>query len=759
MKLPGTLTTVRTLALAAAAYFALTVVYTWPLPIRLADGVIHDAGDPLLNAWILWWNTQALPLTATWWNAPMFYPAAGTFAFSEHLLGLAPISSPLIALTGNALLGYNVAFFLSYVFCGLGAHFLAYTLTRRHDAALIAGIAFAFAPYRLAQLPHIQVLCAYWIPVCLAALHHYDRKGTTPWAALAAFAWLMQALSNGYYMFFLTVLLALWLMWYAAGRWPALKIARLGGFFVVAGLLLLPVLLGYRHILVDNYALSRDIGTIREFSADIAAVLNATDDLLLWGWLHVFRKAEGELFPGLTLFALAVAAVIAAHPLAAGSETSRNRVWLRRILGGLFVLLFAGALMPLIYGNWRLTIGGVRLVSIARADKPLTLALFALLGWMATLPAVAAAARRRSALLFYAFGAFMMWVFALGPDPTFLSLRALYQAPYGWLMRLPGFDGLRVPARFWMMSLICLSVIAAMMINRLHGRTRTVVTWIAAIGLLLDAWPRSYIVLAAPEPRLAPPGVVARLDLPMDTDHDAAALYYQTFESIPLYNGFSGYGAPHAYAMREMLETYDPRILRVLTARGPLGVVIDHKSDPDGALRKFISTHQGAKQHETHADWSSYVLPQAATIETVPEEKGQRIAIKSLVVFPSQPHAQRATDGNLKTRWSGGVQQVAADFTIEIAEPGRVQQVVVDLGEYVADYPMRLHMEASGDGRAWETVFLGDTVLHAYYAAVRDPKRVPLVLPVERDGVRFIRLKQLGWGKRDWSIPEVHVLR
>jgi len=749
----------RTILLATLAYVSLTIAYTWPLPIRLTTGVIHDAGDPLLNAWILWWTTKAVPLTATWWNAPMFYPAAGAFAFSEHLLGVAPISAPLIALTGNALLGYNVVFFLSYVFSGLGAHFLAYTLTRRHDASFIAGVAFAFAPYRLAQLPHIQVLCAYWIPVCLAALHHYDRKGTTPWAALAAFAWLMQALSNGYYMFFLTVLLALWLVWYALGRWPAKKIARLGGFFVVAGLLLLPVLLGYRHILVDTYALSRDIGSIRDFSADIAGLLNATDDLLLWGWLHVFRKAEGELFPGLTLFLLAAGAVIGARPLAGGSDTSRARVWLRRILAGLFIILFIGALMPLIYGNWRLTIGGIRLVSISRADQPLTLAMFALLGWMATLPAVATAVRERSSLLFYAFAAFAMWVFALGPDPTFLSRRALYQAPYGWLMQLPGFDGLRVPARFWMMALICLSVIAAMMIHRLQGRTRTVVTWIAAVGLMLDAWPRSYIVLAAPEPRLAPPGVVARLDLPMDTDHGAAALYYQTFESVPLYNGFSGYDAPHAFAMRAMLDAYDARMLRVLAARGPLGVVIDHNADTEGAIRKFVSAYPGAKQHENHADWSSYVLPPATTIESIPEEKGQAIAIKALAAFPSQPHTPRAVDGSLKTRWSGGVQQVAADFTIEIAEPGYVGQVVVDLGEFITDYPKRLHMEVSPDGITWETAFLGDTVLQAYYAAVRHPGRKPLVLPVDRNGVRFIRLKQLGWGTHDWSIAEIRVLK
>src|SRR3954466_6635753 len=129
----------RVIGLATLGYIALSIAYTWPLPVRLGD-VAHDYGDPLLNTWILWWTTKAVPLTAHWWNAPIFYPSSGTFAFSEHLLGQAPLSAPLIALTGSALFGYNVTLLASYVFSGLGAYFLAYTLTRRHDAAFVAGL-------------------------------------------------------------------------------------------------------------------------------------------------------------------------------------------------------------------------------------------------------------------------------------------------------------------------------------------------------------------------------------------------------------------------------------------------------------------------------------------------------------------------------------------------------------------------------------------------------------------------------------------
>ena len=153
-----------------AGYGSLALVLTWPLAIHLATVVPHDLGDPLLCTWILWWNAYTMPLTSAWWNAPMFWPMSGALALSEHLLGVSLVASPLQWLGADPVTAYNIVFLLSFPLCAVAAHALAFTLTARHDAAAVAGLAFAFNPYRTSHLPHLQMLWTFWMPLALLAL-------------------------------------------------------------------------------------------------------------------------------------------------------------------------------------------------------------------------------------------------------------------------------------------------------------------------------------------------------------------------------------------------------------------------------------------------------------------------------------------------------------------------------------------------------------------------------------------------------------
>src|SRR4051794_6314729 len=379
----------KAVLLAAAAFVVITCAHTWPLATELRQVVPHDRGDPLLVAWILWWSTHTVPLTTAWWNAPAFYPAAGVLAFSENLLSLAPLTAPVLWITGSPILAYNVAFILSYVLSGLSAYALGYVLTKRHDAAFVAGVAFAFAPYRLSHLHHLQLLSSYWMPLALAALHLYLETGRRGAAILFAAAWLLQSLASGYYLFFLSLLVVLWIAWFAPGRTTVRQLVRLGACWAVAAVLLTPLLVGYRSIHA-RYGFKRSPVEIAYYSADGAGLLAASGDSLLWRGLRAVDRSESEMFPGAaTAMLFGCALAIAARRVRASGDGSNDR--------------------------------------------------------------------RALAVRFYCLAALLMWALALGPRPAWRGSPLGIPGPYALLMHVPGFEEMRVPARLWMLAVLCAS--------------------------------------------------------------------------------------------------------------------------------------------------------------------------------------------------------------------------------------------------------------------------------------------------------------
>ena len=186
----------HTASRAAAFYALVAALMTWPLLPQLTSAMPGDLGDPLLNAWILAWGADHvtaliggdLNAFTHWWNANIFHPAPLALAYSEHMAPQVVAGLPVWWLTGNVLLVYNVLYLTSIVLSGLGAFLLVRDLTGRPRAALVAGLFFAFVPYRIAQTAHLQVLWAQSMPITLYALRRYLSARSARWwlAALAA---------------------------------------------------------------------------------------------------------------------------------------------------------------------------------------------------------------------------------------------------------------------------------------------------------------------------------------------------------------------------------------------------------------------------------------------------------------------------------------------------------------------------------------------------------------------------------------------
>ena len=745
--------------LSAGFYSLLTIALTWPLILHPGSLVPNDLGDSLLNTFLLAWNARVMPLTDAWWNLPQFYPVPGAMAFSEHLLGLSVITSPVIWVTGNPLLGYNVAFLLSFPLCALAAHALCYEITRRHDAALVAGIAYGFSPYRMSQFAHVQVLSAYWIPFALLALHVFLRQPHWRWAALFAASWWLQALANGYQLFYLSVLVGLWMIWFLVARRRWRDVAMIAAAWAVAALAFLPIALGYMKW-QGAYGMRRWPDEIQAFSADIASVLSVASTVRLWGWLNVVDRPESQLFPGVTLIALVTAGVIVAWIAAA--RTGLQRLRTARIFLLLAALFAFVATTPAWFGAWKVEVFGIRLLSVGTPQKPASVALLLAVVAFAMHPSIRAGWSRRSPLAFYSLAAAIMWLFCLGPAPTLMNETVLYKAPYSWLMMLPGVEGVRVPARFWVLSTVCLAMAAGLalvhIVNRWPALRQGLPAFVAAF-LLVEAWPYPLRLYPPPDSRPAHTRANLRLELPINGSADLATLYRAVEHRRPLLNGYSGYFAPHYLALQDLLSRYDPTVLPFLTTMGTIEAVVDHGAQGSGRWLAYLSAHPFSEVVHKSDRYTAFRLPRTTTPYPFPEFAGKQVQVSAIHASLYQDLTGHMIDGDRITRWhTGGPQDPTNEIVLDLGSVRRLEGVELQIGGYVADYPRGLLIDLSDDRQSWRPAWGGSPGLLALMAALKEPLAVPLRFKLDGAPARFVRMRQTSSDPVFyWSIAELRV--
>jgi hypothetical protein len=164
---------------AAAVYVVAAVVLTFPLVLSLTSslGALQGPGDPYLNLWILGWGLRAWThdplsvLSGRVFDANIFFPAETTLAYSDHFLLQALALAPIYALTGDAVLCYNVLLIASIALSGLAMHVFVREVTGSEWGAFLAGLAWACWPYRTAHFLHIQLQALYFLPLALLFLH------------------------------------------------------------------------------------------------------------------------------------------------------------------------------------------------------------------------------------------------------------------------------------------------------------------------------------------------------------------------------------------------------------------------------------------------------------------------------------------------------------------------------------------------------------------------------------------------------------
>ncbi len=392
--------------LAVVALAAVVFAVQGPSFARHPFDRVADAGDSVLNTWILAWDAHALAdPAANVWDAPIFYPVKNTFAFSETMFGNLWVTLPVQYLTGNPVLAFNALVFASFV---LGMYFtfiLVRRLTGSFPAGVAAGVLFSFNPLRWSEIPHVQLLPFFWAPLALGCAHQFLEHGR-----LRSFVGLWLALlAQVYTSIYLGIILFLTLLVFGSvyllrerkgrERWQWLADRRVlvpvvaGA--VLGGLAVVPVALPYLRS-VRDWDFVRTESENATNSCELLSLLVPNGSFWTYRWWHdlVGSRLRGCYGLGLLPWTLAGAALI----LARRDRVVRRFAWTALALAvfmlGPYLIVFNSKFdLPLPYLLVYHVVPGAKAMRVpARYVFPLLLCLSVLAGF--AVAHLAARARR-----------------------------------------------------------------------------------------------------------------------------------------------------------------------------------------------------------------------------------------------------------------------------------------------------------------------------------------------------------------------------
>ena len=325
-----------------ALRFRLDVGRSWPFALFLvlailttAPVVIHPLHhlfsyrDPLDSTWRFAWAAHQLPRApGDLFTANTFAPHRDSYLFDELLIGAVAPVLPVIWLTGNAVLAFNLATLIGPLLSAVGAYVLIRHLTSSTVGAAAGAVVYGFGGPHLAHIVHVGLNDAGWIPLSIYLLIRLSERPTWWRALLFAGAVAIQTLAAFYYGFYLAFLLpVLFIVLLAKRAHPRFVPAALAG-AALAVLIVAPFAVSYLRV-QQRFAFARSAQSAEAYAATLSSYLATPHVNLVYGVaLRPITDIGGDsvermLFPGLVALALAVF----------GGWSGRKRWWVRFAIG------------------------------------------------------------------------------------------------------------------------------------------------------------------------------------------------------------------------------------------------------------------------------------------------------------------------------------------------------------------------------------------------------------------------------------------
>jgi hypothetical protein len=337
----------REATLALVLYFALVVASLYPQSLSPRNAIAY-VGDSLESVYIVAWNArQVFRNPRHLFDANILYPVEHSLALTDHRLLPSVLVAPVIWLTRNPVLAYNVAVAAACLLAAFGARHLASALGIGAIGAWAAGALYGFHTYQINEAPRLNIVFHGFIPFALAGVLRYLKTGRRVHAFRTAGLMLLQGLSSNYHLLYATLLVGLVVAaWLAARpretvrRLPLLALFALGAMAAYA-----PIALPYVQV-SRAHALSRDLPE----GIDLRHYVSTAPTNLVYGAMGgpVRLQQKAAHFVGLLSLALALLALVVRERRAdeesatAGLLTPRVFVPAAALLALLFVALSLG---------------------------------------------------------------------------------------------------------------------------------------------------------------------------------------------------------------------------------------------------------------------------------------------------------------------------------------------------------------------------------------------------------------------------------
>ena len=738
-------------------FAALTALMLWPLPLKMGSHVLQAIyyWDAYTNTMLLSSRVQGLfgsgPLGV--YDSYFFAPIENSIVFNENLFGLSLLYAPLLFLSGNPLLSYNLTLFISFILSQYFMYLLVLRLSGNRWAGILSGFAFALSPYATYEMGRIQLAAQQWIPLCIwFACRAFEERRWRDVCGLAL-SYVLLVGTCLYYAMFLAPLLCVlaavlllrnppstrfWLKLLAAGALAAgLSTAMIAPYFSAR----------------KNFDLQRTAQFAQRFDGDLSFFFNVHSTNRTWTLLHHHTEAtehqalEQIAFPGATIFFLCALALLL--PLVAFGRKHGMRALLLQLMRW---LCFSGVAL----GITLLTHSMLWGVALPLAALAIQHVLRTRSGRPPAPSPYPFVQRLHIALLLLAIGLF------LGMQPWSLQGEPVHGLYYYLYKYVPGMDGIRKVSRQACMTTLWFALLASFGLNALlknvqKVRLRALITFALLATLVFEVrtfphplqavWagdhvPPIYSALAA-EPRETPVAITpVNFGSNLFRGHHGMALhnYMAVYHDHRTVNGKSSYIPPATHLATVALSRLPhPVALGIIRQLGA-GYLLVHGEEYPQQSREFLLHALDALDGELETvfkegDQRLYRFVHGPlSLQATPALPVDAVSRSGRTLLAANASVRRGlrlvSDGQKDTMWSTRRAMRRGDFIeLSLQQPAQLALVELRNSRRPIDLPVSYKVEVAAANGGWQTV-VERPELQLYRDQVHRPRNFSLRIPL-----------------------------